>query len=385
MQRGPKVSGVWAVAAAVGLVAGVAQAQLVYTSRTGQVTVYCGSPIGGPLMQHDFTTPAPTHDTVNVSDSSPGRPATTATATLDAEGSPTGLSVSLHGASTRGNPAANGAYSTADSRDTWIFTVAQRTCFSLEVTLSTTSSEAVALASNAFNLVASNGGAIEVAGGSTTTVLTHNLSAPGTWTQMYTGVLRPGTYNATIFGRSEGNSSPFSGSYASSLRLTAVTVQAAGSVSPASACENTTALFSADASGPGPITYRWQVQDPSAIGGWRNCTDGTQVVNGQVVATISGATLPTMSWLVRAGGQHVARCVVTGACDSTTTTPVVLTTKAPDINDDGNADQADVDLMINVVAGGATPNFDPDINGDGAVDQGDIDALIGWISGGDCP
>ena len=58
----------------------------------------------------------------------------------------------------------------------------------------------------------------------------------------------------------------------------------------------------------------------------------------------------------------------------------------PDLNQDGNADQGDIDYLINVVAGGANPTgIDPDFNQDGNVDQGDIDALINVIAGGDCP
>ncbi|MFA6045205.1 MAG: hypothetical protein WC718_09485 [Phycisphaerales bacterium] len=58
----------------------------------------------------------------------------------------------------------------------------------------------------------------------------------------------------------------------------------------------------------------------------------------------------------------------------------------PDVNQDGNSDQGDVDYLVNVVAGGANPtNIDPDFNGDGNVDQGDIDALINVVAGGECP
>jgi hypothetical protein len=58
----------------------------------------------------------------------------------------------------------------------------------------------------------------------------------------------------------------------------------------------------------------------------------------------------------------------------------------PDVNQDGNADQGDVDYLINVVAGGPNPSgIDPDFNQDGNIDQGDIDALINVIAGGSCP
>ena len=58
----------------------------------------------------------------------------------------------------------------------------------------------------------------------------------------------------------------------------------------------------------------------------------------------------------------------------------------PDVNQDGNADQGDVDYIINVIAGGDNPTgIDPDFNLDGNADQGDIDALVNVIAGGACP
>ena len=66
--------------------------------------------------------------------------------------------------------------------------------------------------------------------------------------------------------------------------------------------------------------------------------------------------------------------------------PVVVVPCDPDVNQDGNADQGDIDYLINVIAGGDNPTFiDPDFNHDGNVDQGDVDALIDVIAGGACP
>ena len=57
-----------------------------------------------------------------------------------------------------------------------------------------------------------------------------------------------------------------------------------------------------------------------------------------------------------------------------------------DLNQDGNTDQADLDYLINVVAGGSNPTgIDPDFNHDGNADQTDLDALVNVIAGGDCP
>jgi hypothetical protein len=58
----------------------------------------------------------------------------------------------------------------------------------------------------------------------------------------------------------------------------------------------------------------------------------------------------------------------------------------PDVNQDGNVDQGDVDYLINVVAGGPnSTGIDPDFNQDGNVDQGDVDALLNVVAGGPCP
>lgn len=58
----------------------------------------------------------------------------------------------------------------------------------------------------------------------------------------------------------------------------------------------------------------------------------------------------------------------------------------PDVNQDGNADQSDIDYLINVVAGGENPTgVDPDFNRDGNMDQSDIDSLLNVVAGGDCP
>jgi hypothetical protein len=58
----------------------------------------------------------------------------------------------------------------------------------------------------------------------------------------------------------------------------------------------------------------------------------------------------------------------------------------PDYDGDGNADQADVLYLNNVISGGPNPTQrDPDFNRDGNVDQEDIAALIDTISSGVCP
>lgn len=58
----------------------------------------------------------------------------------------------------------------------------------------------------------------------------------------------------------------------------------------------------------------------------------------------------------------------------------------PDVNGDGVVDQADVDYLVDVIAGQPNPSgVDPDFNHDGGADQGDIDALINSVAGNGCP
>jgi len=79
-------------------------------------------------------------------------------------------------------------------------------------------------------------------------------------------------------------------------------------------------------------------------------------------------------------------CVVTNACGSGVSRSVTLALREPDLNDDGVSDQADVAMLINIIAGGGNPGLiDPDISRDGNVDQDDVAALLDWVAGGNCP
>jgi len=69
-----------------------------------------------------------------------------------------------------------------------------------------------------------------------------------------------------------------------------------------------------------------------------------------------------------------------------TTPPEVGPPCDADVNQDGVADQGDVDYLINVIAGGENPTgIDADFNQDGVADQGDVDALVNVVAGGPCP
>lgn len=55
-----------------------------------------------------------------------------------------------------------------------------------------------------------------------------------------------------------------------------------------------------------------------------------------------------------------------------------------DLNADGSADNLDVELLVNAIAGGDS-TFDPDFNHDGNADQADIAALVSALAGAGCP
>ena len=94
-----------------------------------------------------------------------------------------------------------------------------------------------------------------------------------------------------------------------------------------------------------------------------------------------GGGNPVASWsqAVTPPGTYVAN--LTGVCIQ-----IAAPTCDPDLSQDGNADQGDIDYLVNVIAGGFNPTgIDPDFNRDGNSDQGDLDALVNVIAGGLCP
>lgn len=125
---------------------------------------------------------------------------------------------------------------------------------------------------------------------------------------------------------------------------------------------------------------------------WRK--DGAEVDP----AFYDGSNTPTLSIVnLTSGFAGTYDCVVTSACgtaisDAATVrlldpdSPGCLAIACdPDYNQDGNADQADIEYLINTIGGENSPPLDPDFNHDGNLDQGDIDALINTIAGGGCP
>ena len=144
-----------------------------------------------------------------------------------------------------------------------------------------------------------------------------------------------------------------------------------------------------DASGAGAVTTGlelkinlteagWDGTSPIKVAGFIN-SDGFGFMSNQVIGGLPDGTdnlgEPTVvDFSAIPGQQYVVVPATSGpTCD-------------PDVNQDGNADQGDIDYLVNVVAGGDnSTNIDPDFNHDGNVDQGDIDALVNVVAGGACP
>ena len=213
-----------------------AQSLLTFTTRGGQNTAYCGPPSSGPLVQHAFATLAPTHDSISVSD--PGGTnyaSSAATSQLDATPTLTGISLTAAGTATRGG--GGGAYAVGDGRDNWDFTVSAPVHFTLSGALNAASTE-TSVPTLSFSLLASGPGAIVPDPGAPPLPYIAALSIPGSLALNASGTLMPGSYNVAVTGRAEGNSSPYTGSFRSSIALNlygaaAVTARNAGT-NPAS-------------------------------------------------------------------------------------------------------------------------------------------------------
>ncbi|MBI1191253.1 MAG: hypothetical protein GC200_11305 [Tepidisphaera sp.] len=139
-------------------------------------------------------------------------------------------------------------------------------------------------------------------------------------------------------------------------------------------------------SGPGgsvPFTLAYNAGSQSATltptaplpaGSYTLAWTGSQITSVTGGAALDGETTGALpSGDGQAGGNGSISFTIAPACE-------------PDVNQDGVADQGDVDYLVNAIAGGGNPTgIDPDFNHDGVADQGDVDALINVIAGGQCP
>ena len=156
------------------------------------------------------------------------------------------------------------------------------------------------------------------------------------------------------------------------------------------ACRGTPAAIASLITGAPPLAMRWQVEDASAPGGWRDLSDGPFTLDGVewgVASGVDGSTLtvtpdPSGSF---ARPQIRLRTRVANDCQSIVTLPTTLSVcqclDCPaDYNQDGGVDGADV---IAFFAAWEAGGCDGDVNADGGVDSADVNAFfMAWESGG---
>jgi hypothetical protein len=158
----------------------------------------------------------------------------------------------------------------------------------------------------------------------------------------------------------------------------AITTQPASSQS----CANGSATFTVGTSATLP-TYQWQAQvDGSA---WSNLSNGNLVHNSITIATVSGATLPSIT-LSNLGAFNQdrsslnLRAIVSASCGSASTSdPATLTVCAADFNCDGTTDFFD---YLDFVAAFSTSAISADFNRDGIVDFFDYLDFVAAFSNG---
>lgn len=195
--------------------AGLAPAQFVtYTARAGGNLAVSG-PLGGPVLNHSFTTFAPVSDPLAVSE--PGGPtwgASAASAQFDVVATATGISLAVSGTAMRNAPQA-AVWATADGRDNWQFTIGAPMRFTFAVSLQAASSEPTVPPQ--YFLFA---GPIVPDAGSPAAPYGQTLTAPGTVSINASGILMPGIYVISLLGRADGTTWPYAGSYSHSMVLT---------------------------------------------------------------------------------------------------------------------------------------------------------------------
>jgi len=155
----------------------------------------------------------------------------------------------------------------------------------------------------------------------------------------------------------------------------------------------TVVLSAACASGydfGGPVAVHWERNGVAIVNGAGGASPGGGTVMGATDVLTDQRTLASLSIENAQPGDSGAYAAVfsnsCGAVTSQVATVVVAPVCDPDVNQDGNVDQGDVDYLVNVIAGGENPTgIDPDFTRDGNADQGDVDALVNAVAGGACP
>ncbi len=207
------------ILATVAFAAPLHSQEIVVTFRNGANTAYCGRIGSGQSITRSFSTFESTHDNASVSD--PGGtnwPASSAVSQLDATLSPTGITLAGTGSASRDPLLGFGVYATADTRDSWEFTLTAPARFTLRSSLSGSSSEALSPAQG-FGFGGFATGQVLLDPGSSRDALGGGLTGPGTRIQRASGRLSAGRYSLSLNSRVEGTNFPFQGTFNSSVIL----------------------------------------------------------------------------------------------------------------------------------------------------------------------
>jgi hypothetical protein len=197
---------------------------LTFFNRNGTNIGICGVGAGNIFVSHSFATPTPTDDSIVLSDpgKSSGFPvwgSSMADSHLIATPTPQGLTLAANGIAARDPipPLGEATAAVADARDVWNFTLSESAHFTLNVSLSATSTEPVVSTTNYLFF----GASITPDSGSPPPPYAAALSAPGTFTLAASGTLGPGQYTLSMQNRAASvfNSFPFTGSYQCSVTL----------------------------------------------------------------------------------------------------------------------------------------------------------------------
>ena len=207
---------------------------------------------------------------------------------------------------------------------------------------------------------------MDLSDGTHPSVLTHAMSAPGSWVGDFSGTLPPGQYAVSFFGRSEGNGSPFDGSYSHSLSLDIGGTHFTQMPAPATACPTGGAEFSVDAAGPGPFSYQWQVESLPNI--WRDITQAGTTLSCGGSARSSDPTAREALLAISPCPEvtvYRVRCLVTSPCGSRASDPATYSVCGGDFNCDGQPDFFD---YLDFAAAFDAEDPSADYNADGTID-----------------
>jgi choice-of-anchor C domain-containing protein len=156
------------------------------------------------------------------------------------------------------------------------------------------------------------------------------------------------------------------------------------------ACRGMPVTIASLITGESPLAMRWQVEDASAPGGWRDLSEGPFALDGVDWGVASGVDDATLTVTPDPSGSFARpqirlRTRVANDCQSIVTLPTTLSVcqclDCPaDYNQDGGVDGGDIDVFF---AAWESGGCDGDVNADGGVDSGDVEHFFAsWEAGG---